>query len=49
MHGGKAMDDDHDPIAEIERLDRFFGGEEERERPIDVLCNKRISIPDEIQ
>jgi hypothetical protein len=40
-------DDDHDPIAEIERLDRFFDGEEEGERPIDVLRAKGITIPDE--
>jgi hypothetical protein len=41
------MSDDHDPIAEIERLDRFFDGEEEGERPIDVLRNNGISIPEE--
>lgn len=41
------MSDDHDPIAELERLDRFFDGEEEGERPIDVLRNNGISIPDE--
>jgi len=27
------MSDDHDPIAELERLDRFFDGEEKGERP----------------
>jgi hypothetical protein len=37
---------DHDPIAELERLDRFFDGEEEGERPIDVLRAKGITIPD---
>jgi len=41
------MSDDHDPIAEIERLDRFFDGEEDGERPIDVLRNNGVSIPDE--
>ena len=41
------MSDDHDPIAELERLDRFFDGEEEGERPIDVLRTKGIPIPDE--
>ena len=41
------MSDNFDPIAELERLDRFFDGEEEGERPIDVLRNKGISIPDE--
>jgi hypothetical protein len=41
------MIDDDDPIAELERLDRFFDGEEEGERPIDVLRNKGVSIPDE--
>jgi hypothetical protein len=37
----------HDPIAELERLERFFDGEEEGERPIDVMRNDGISIPDE--
>jgi hypothetical protein len=41
------MSDVHDPIAELERLDRFFDGEEEGERPIDVMRNDGISIPDE--
>jgi hypothetical protein len=41
------MSDDNDPIAELERLDRFFDGQEEGERPIDVLRNNGISIPDE--
>jgi len=41
------MSDDHDPIAELERLDRFFDGEEEGERPIDVLPKNGVSIPDE--
>jgi hypothetical protein len=40
------MSDDHDPIAELERLDRFFDGEEEGERPIDVLYTKGLTIPD---
>ena len=40
------MSDDHDPIAELERLDRFFDGEEEGERPIDVLPKNGVSIPD---
>ncbi len=41
------MSDDHDPIAEIERLDQFFDGEEEGERPIDVLRDNGVSTPDE--
>src|SRR5437868_12242256 len=41
------MSDVHDPIAELERLDRFFDGEEEGERPIDVLRSKGLSIPEE--
>ncbi|HXH92721.1 MAG TPA: hypothetical protein VNN25_14155 [Thermoanaerobaculia bacterium] len=41
------MSDDHDPLAEIERLDRFFDGDEEGERPIDVLRDRGVSIPDE--
>jgi len=41
------MSDDHDPLAEIERLDRFFDGEEDGERPIDVLRDRGVSIPDE--
>jgi hypothetical protein len=40
------MSDDHDPIAELERLDRFFDGEEEGECPIDVLRARGITIPD---
>jgi hypothetical protein len=40
------MSRDHDPIAELERLDRFFDGEEEGERPIDVLRNGGLSIPE---
>ncbi len=40
------MSDAHDPIAELERLDRFFDGEEEGERPIDVLRTKGITAPD---
>jgi hypothetical protein len=41
------MSGNHDLIAELERLDRFYEGEEEGERPIDVLRSKGISIPDE--
>ncbi len=41
------MSDFHDPIAELERLDRFFDGEEEGARPIDVLRSKGLSIPEE--
>jgi hypothetical protein len=43
------MSDAHDPIAELERLDRFFDGEEEGERPLDVLRAKGMSIPDEAE
>ena len=41
------MSGNQDLIAELERLDRFYEGEEEGERPIDVLRNKGISFPDE--
>lgn len=41
------MDDDHNAMAELERLDRFLGGEEDGHRPIDVLRRNGISIPDE--
>jgi len=41
------MSDDYDPIAEMERLDRFFDGEEDGERPIDVLRSNGLSIPDD--
>lgn len=41
------MSDDHDPLAEIKRLDRFFDGDEEGERPIDVLRDNGVSIPDD--
>lgn len=41
------MSDAHDPIAELERLERFFDGEEEGDRPLDVLRGKGLSIPDE--
>ena len=41
------MSGNHDLIAELERLDRFYEGEEEGERPIDVLRGKGVSIPDE--
>jgi hypothetical protein len=36
-----------DPIAELERLDRFYDGEEEGARPIDVLRERGIEMPDE--
>lgn len=41
-------DQTYDPIAEIERLDRFFDGEEEGERPLEVLRAKGLVIPDEV-
>ncbi len=41
------MDEDHDPMAELERLDRFLGGEEDGDRPLDVLRRNGISIPHE--
>ncbi len=44
-----AHDPIHDPIAELERLDRFFDGEEDGERPLDVLRSKGMAIPDDGQ
>ena len=41
------MSDEHDLIAELERLGRFFDGEEEGERPIEILRSNGMSIPDE--
>ncbi len=40
-------DDDDDPIAEIERLDRFFDGEEDGERPLEVLRARGVELPEE--
>jgi hypothetical protein len=40
-------DDDDNPIAEIERLDRFFDGEEDGERPLDVLRARGVELPEE--
>lgn len=43
-----AKDDEaRDPIAELERLDRFLEGEEEGARPLEVLRAKGLEIPDE--
>jgi hypothetical protein len=36
-----------DPIAELERLDRFYDGGEGGVRPIDVLRSRGIEMPDE--
>ncbi|MGA7614316.1 MAG: hypothetical protein WBX15_03975 [Thermoanaerobaculia bacterium] len=43
----KSNDDEYDPIEEIERIDRFYDGEEEGERPIEVLRARGVEIPDE--
>src|SRR5258708_16549139 len=40
-------DDDDDPIAEIERLDRFYDGEEDGERPLEVLRARGVELPEE--
>src|SRR5260221_12443164 len=40
-------DDDDDPIAEIERLDRFYDGEEDGERPLEVLRAGGLELPEE--
>jgi hypothetical protein len=39
-------DDDVDPIAELERMDRFFDGEEAGDVPLDVLRENGIEIPE---
>ena len=36
-----------DPIAELERLDRFFDGEEEGERPLELFRARGMMIPEE--
>ncbi len=41
------MKKDCDPISELERLDRFFDGEEEGEVPLAVLRAGGIDIPDD--
>lgn len=38
-------DDEIDPIAELERMDRFFDGEEAGDIPLEVLRGRRIDIP----
>src|SRR5258708_33404434 len=40
-------DDDDDPIAEIGRLDRFYDGEEDGERPLEVLRARGVELPEE--
>jgi hypothetical protein len=35
----------HDPIAELERLDRFYDGQEKGVLPLDVLRQRGIPIP----
>ena len=39
--------DDDDPIAELEKLDRFLDGEEDGERPLDVLRARGVVLPEE--
>ena len=41
------MEDERDGLAELERLDRFFDGEEPGEIPIDVLRAMGIEIADD--
>lgn len=41
------MKDERDVIEELERLDRFFGGDEPGEVPLDVLRQAGIEIPDD--
>ena len=41
------MKENDDFIAELERLDRFFDGEEEGEIPLAVLCARGVEIPDD--
>jgi hypothetical protein len=37
----------NDPIAELEKLDRFLDGDEPGERPLDVLRARGLEIPDD--
>lgn len=39
-------DDEVDPIAELERMDRFFDGEEAGDIPLEVLRGRGIDIPE---
>jgi hypothetical protein len=40
-------DDENDVIAELERIDRFFGGEEAGDVPLEVLRARGVEIPKE--
>jgi hypothetical protein len=40
-------DDDNDPLAEIKRLDRFYDGEEEGDRPLEILRERGVDLPDD--
>jgi hypothetical protein len=40
------IDDEFDPIADLERMDRFFGGEEAGDVPLEILRENGIGIPD---
>jgi hypothetical protein len=40
-------DDEVDPIAELERMDRFFDGDEPGEVPLEILRENGIVIPEE--
>jgi hypothetical protein len=40
-------EEDNDPLAEIKRLDAFLDGEEDGERPLDVLRERGIDLPDD--
>jgi hypothetical protein len=39
-------EDDFDPIAELERMDRFFDGEEAGDIPLQILRENGIEIPE---
>jgi hypothetical protein len=43
----KSREKDSDLMDELERIDRFLEGEEPGERPIDVLRQQGVEIPDE--
>ena len=39
--------EDDDPIAELEKLDRFLNGEDAGERPLEVLRARGLVLPDD--
>src|SRR5260221_5643083 len=40
-------DDDSDPLTDIKKLDAFLDGEEDGDRPLDVLRERGIDLPDD--